>query len=424
MIEKRKLTELLERVGSDDEQQRIRALGKLRREIKKGVSDDNARTVVRAAVGPWIHEIEWRSTDEAILDSFNSAPRAAIGSELLSIFPNLSPKGRRSATRLLAGSEEIECTRCWLELVRRYARTDFLPEVSEAAPNVETKAAAEALLPEVLDYIGVAPLTHEVLRIAYRALAKGLVDSDRLRPKLPQIAVYASELRVFLEEHQQDTGVRWMWTEDYISPRSIGGLVVDVLGRMQDRRVQDEISKWLSMRDPYLLTYAVLSQLRLGGAPLDQIVNKCASRPETRLILYKHLVELGCAEVFPSEYCTQKHFSEAEMVRWLSFPTELNTVPDEIELMGVLKRRLPGQIYFLWRFRTLAPGGHAEDGWMAGLSGPYRENDRPSAESPGDTFSSFKKWDEMTPMEHARKIAQAVRVDLDGYELLGPGSVE
>jgi hypothetical protein len=208
-----------------------------------------------------------------------------------------------------------------------------------------------------------------------------------------------------------------MWAGDYIQRRSTGGLVIDLLGRMQEGYLQDDISKWLSMRDPYLLTYAVLSLFRLGGAPPHEIINRCAACPETRLTLYKHIAELGRADVFPGEYFTQKHFAEADMVRWLTFPTELNTVPDEIELMGILNCRFAGQRFYLWRFRTVDPHEHARDGWLAGLSGPFGENDQLSAESTGGTFSCFKKWDEMAPIEHARSIAEAADVNLEGCEM-------
>jgi hypothetical protein len=92
------------------------------------------------------------------------------------------------------------------------------------------------------------------------------------------------------------------------------------------------------------------------------------------------------------------------MVNWLVYPTELNRLPDEIELMKVVAvdTGMPGGIYdyYLFRFRTKEPHWAAKDGWMAGVSGPYLRNDQPTMESLGETFSTFTKWEAKTPDEH------------------------
>jgi hypothetical protein len=98
------------------------------------------------------------------------------------------------------------------------------------------------------------------------------------------------------------------------------------------------------------------------------------------------------------------------MVDWLMYPTELNAVPDEIELMKVVTvdTGLTDGIYdyYLFRFRTHEPHWAAKDGWMAGVSGPYLRKDEPTTESLGDTFSSFTKWDAKTPDEHVGDVQE------------------
>jgi hypothetical protein len=113
-------------------------------------------------------------------------------------------------------------------------------------------------------------------------------------------------------------------------------------------------------------------------------------------------------------------FSEADMVRWLTFPTELNTVPDEMELKGVLECREVRQRYFLWKFRTFAPDNHAKDGWMAGLSGPFEIDEPPAVDPVGSTFSAFNQWDAMSPLDHALAVAKIVGADLTNCEMIDP----
>jgi hypothetical protein len=282
MTEKRKLIALLDRLGGGDEADRVRALGKLRREIKKGITEDNARMVIRAAEGPWQHRIEWRSPDEAILDCFGVGLPARAAPDLIVAFPKLTESGRRSAVRLLAAGGGAEHARCWLELVRRFARSAFVEDVAVAEPTIGSKSAAEVILPEALDYIDVPQIRHHILRAAFCALGDNLVDANLIRPKLQGVVACASELRDHLGQRQERTGVRWMWQEDYAERRFTGSLILDLLGRISGPGVSEELSKWLVMEDPQLLTYAVLSILRTGGEPPEELLRTCAAWPETR----------------------------------------------------------------------------------------------------------------------------------------------
>ena len=96
------------------------------------------------------------------------------------------------------------------------------------------------------------------------------------------------------------------------------------------------------------------------------------------------------------------------MVHWLTFPTELAAVPDEIELMKVVEVETtdgPAD-YYLYRFRTFAPHWAADDGWMAGIAGPFSKGQLSTYGS--DTFSSFEAWDAKTPEEHMQDITDTV----------------
>jgi hypothetical protein len=64
--------------------------------------------------------------------------------------------------------------------------------------------------------------------------------------------------------------------------------------------------------------------------------------------------------------------------------------------------------YYLFRFRTLAPHWAAKDGWIAGVSGPFRRKEEPTTNALGGTFSRFNAWDKKTPEEHVDDIKKTL----------------
>ena len=95
--------------------------------------------------------------------------------------------------------------------------------------------------------------------------------------------------------------------------------------------------------------------------------------------------------------------AESDLSHWLSYPSELGRVPDEIQLMDTFTVDDNGvgpAEYFLFRFRVSEPHWAAKDGWMAGISGPFERAGGPTADGGGNTFSRFETWENKTPIEH------------------------
>jgi hypothetical protein len=156
------------------------------------------------------------------------------------------------------------------------------------------------------------------------------------------------------------------------------------------------------------------------------VIERCAASPEFRNVLFDRMCELGLREQFPDRYATQLKFAEADMVTWLMYPTELDTVPDEIVAAQILRWRDPehGQIdLYVFRFRTEPPHWSAEDGWMAGIAGPFPSGGLPVTRGMGGTFSKFTAWEKMSAIEHARDIAGVVSGELPDFEVLEPEEI-
>ena len=63
----------------------------------------------------------------------------------------------------------------------------------------------------------------------------------------------------------------------------------------------------------------------------SQTCRPCAMRSTTNLTSWGH------ADAFPEHFRTPEMFAESDMVQWLMHPNELNSMPEEIQLVRVFK---------------------------------------------------------------------------------------
>ncbi|MDZ4817516.1 MAG: hypothetical protein SGJ20_00935 [Planctomycetota bacterium] len=154
----------------------------------------------------------------------------------------------------------------------------------------------------------------------------------------------------------------------------------------------------------------VISALMDNSSNATELVSECASNPATRNRLHTWLTYLGKVEAFPKEYRTMDMIAESDFVHWLMHPNELKSAPDEIELVHsveVIDGERQGW-YFLYRFRVDPPHWASDRSWMAGIAGPFWEDDS-ERDSGRDTFSEFKSYESHTDSEHIEILKAAVR---------------
>jgi hypothetical protein len=147
-----------------------------------------------------------------------------------------------------------------------------------------------------------------------------------------------------------------------------------------------------------------------SDASASELIARFARNPATRNHLFSKLAEMGKAERFPGEFRSLEMIAESDMVRWLMHPNELRSPPDAIEFIRdvtVCKEGKRGRL-FLFRFRTMPPHWTAERGWMAGLAGPFWE-DEPEVDRGGMTFSELVSYTAMTDDEHVEFLRAATR---------------
>lgn len=148
----------------------------------------------------------------------------------------------------------------------------------------------------------------------------------------------------------------------------------------------------------------VEAALTAGKQPAPADLERFARNRETRKVLHDALERHGRLDLFPIAYRTPEAMAEADLVLWLTHPNELDAPPAEIELMAKVPAPEPdldGHHYFVFRYRTHPPHWAAEDGWMAGIAGPFTA-DGSESQSVSGTFSRFEPYESRTPEEHVR----------------------
>lgn len=390
-----------------EREEAAKALGEL---AKRGLSPDEGHYALRAAAEPFPAR-RWDFQDSAwdLLVAVVAKPRPEYVPLVVELFPRYHPKVRQQALRLLAELDEREAAVAYMDLLRRHAKSGEVPELI-VGPLSRRPRHPEIFFPELLDYTGVPHLAVTVCSLCLAFCRAGLLDAATLLPRLPQVLAVYAERRDKLFPAQRLGDIAWMWEDEYLPPRYEADELLDLLGFFPARAAEEELRRALGYRDPLLKSFAVLSLLRLGQPVAPDQIEAVAASAEVRNRLFDCLAELGKLALFPDRFRTQEALAESDMVHWLTFPTELARVPDEIELMAVVPIDTGTPDGFLdsyvFRFRTHPPHWAAKDGWMAGVAGPFLRDDAPSTRSYGGTFSAFAPWDSQTPEGHAGQVEE------------------
>lgn len=400
------LSTLLSQVVSPEQDARDAASKRIAEILKSGPSPQDVAAVIAVATSGDIppSKDSTRATDGDLL-------RAAWGhaddrhvQTVVDGFAQLSEDGKQEALTLLSRIESRASTEAFVQLLRVHGWPEFaMPWMTAAYTN--KGLFPELVLPALLDGSIRNLPDDEVDRFIYGYGLAGKLTAETRAQVRPRQIERAKMLLASAEPYQRKTGRTWKYEDPYVEIRWQAGLALEVLGHLGTSPASLAVLRRAEeFADTRLRAVASVSLLRLDETPSPTALDAAASDFETRALLYRAFLDAKRLELFPKKHLTQDELAEAEMVEWLTFPTELGRAPDEIELM----RRVPVEledgretfVYFIFRFRTHEPHWAAKDGWLAGVAGPYKKSEFPTMNSLGYTFSSFTPWQEFDVREH------------------------
>jgi hypothetical protein len=406
------LDQLISTIGSSSPEERGKAAREIRALARKGLTSEEGDLLLRAAAEPLPagpHEFD--DPAGALVAAAAASPSSRFIPLIRELFPRYPRPARREALYLLSRLPDRGAAVTFMALLKEHQGA--LPKLFPG-PLAQTLRHPDVYLPELLDYGANPKLREMVFNVALAYCSKGAVDPAVLGSRSQTILERYAQLRSELLPRQRDDGLDWMWEDEYVVLRGEAEVLLDLLGYVPTAIAREELGRAIEeWQDPRLRCFAVVSALRQGAEVDPRHLMEVARSAEMRNILHRMLRDMGKHAHYPREVLNQEAFAESDLVNWLTFPSELGRVPDEIQLMKVVSVEADqpgGDVwdYYVYRFRTKPPHWAAKDGWLAGVSGPFRRADSPTPEGASDTFSRFESWDSRRPEEHLGEVQQLV----------------
>ncbi len=400
MFERMRIRKLLGGLDSADAATREAALRAVKAKVTKGLSDDEAGILLAEIARPWPYPIGEKPVDAAVLGCFVRGMYPGAVGAALTAFPQLSNEGKSELIELLGCHHDPKCTAGVISIVQKHAATGLLPKLPSSAMNASNPARASVIFPGILVALRSKHLRMTAMRHALAALSKGAVSAQVFRDHVQDIAAILTENLPLAKQYQQPNVKRWDANVQYHAVRHESGIALDLATYLADPKLLSAASDWLELTDPYLLTYAQLAILSLGGKPDTRALYQAAASAEYRNVLYEGLGRLGRASVFPTDYHKVGYFAESRLVEWLSSGFELGEAPDTIEVAGAVRHEESGKAVLSILFRFTHERTHPGKILTGAVFG-CDPSDIVLRDS-GSAFSSFRAWEEADMIGHLR----------------------
>jgi hypothetical protein len=345
---------------------------------------------------------EWKSIPSILIETATKQPHEELVNIVKDNYIQYDGFAKHEVLVFLAGFSNKESISAFTSLATKYPREiNFLPTGMLSKSFIYK----DILFPALLELINQETTDAEVLLLLLEYFNAKQLAPENFTTYLPKIIALSEKYRAIIEEKgKSDVDI---WDADYQLVRYKSGIFADLLGHFKNENAINEVKNYLSLNDNRLVMFGIISLMKQNVTINQQIINRVAADSECRNWLYNSLVDLNQGELFLEKYKTQEAFAECDMVNWLTYPTELARMPDSIELMKVIEldtKSKDGIVeFYLFRFKS----NHEDwkdEGWIAGVSGYFPKNEKPSTNAYGYTFSSFEPWDSLTPEEHVNNL--------------------
>lgn len=181
-------------------------------------------------------------------------------------------------------------------------------------------------------------------------------------------------------------------------------LIADVSKDFADDRVIAGLQSLLELGRNHISFYAVDTLYQLKQAVPQAVITALAKDLEYANLAYGLLQREGRTALFPAECATEEYLAKSDLVRWLTFPTELGKAPDEIVYIGKSKQLFKKEVFHVFKYRSNSDtlDDALKNKWLIGWSS-----------NEGGTFSNF---DEFAPFEKetTEKTLKLIRKKLIG----------
>lgn len=261
---------------------------------------------------------------------------------------------------LLATSSQDNAWRAFTELLHEKPLTDSRAVVIAISP-LFTPASSEMvgqLFPGLKEHLGSLPWAAAVLDLANFYTRHSSVsrhplaeDAALLANMLGQFTQRVLKLEESPPKTQEDLVQRGQQVNDSVAVM-IG--LLDAVALIGDPQYVGKVYPLLEIAHRRLRVEAAAALAKLGEEAGEEALCKMAEETSVRLRVLVYAEELGIDEKIPEPFRTPVARAEAELVAWLTEPTQYAVPPDDIQLFDERTLYWPGHdervTCFLFRY--------------------------------------------------------------------------
>ena len=426
--------ELLSRFRSNDQPTQFAARNELMNAARSGSLEASDLLIVLDAINGPMPPSKYASDNPgsslvwAVRDASRTRPdRAPPIESIIETFRRSTPGTRANLIQLFTTRPTVESARAYVDAITGRLTGDYPFDLRDecfsisvfaspqpGAARAATPEVAAALFPAALEATKWEPLRYPVYIMLLDFLKAGLIESSALNSSDEQFAAILRETMekaLALQEENRPGHLNWKYDGPYADIRGLTCVLLDLAGQWNSAPVIEAMCRMPPFTDPRPKMLHAFSRLCLGiHVDPDELAQIAAESPRECYSL-RCLGERTEWERFLPPACfDQEKLARGEMVDWLTFGTELNREPDEIELIHVETRQSKKLIrpgphidHYFYKFRVTEEHWAKEEGWMVGMAGGYQRTPRGTTMHNGGTFSKFEPFEEKSIEEHVKE---------------------
>jgi hypothetical protein len=330
---------------------------------------------------------------------------AEIRTDLVALYQHLGHRstGRHHLLVVLAASGSQEDLEAYSQLVATDppARGDLA--VLTFAPLFQHPSdALRCLFPRLLDGLQHPSVAAPILDLANFATRRNLVAEHPAARRSKQLAVLLGELvqrlGLFEQQARTDQFDPQQMAADHTKVAESLALTVslcDALALIGDKSAVSKLHQAMDLGHRQVRTEAAAALARMGEEAGSQTLVAMAAQPVVRLRALAYAEELGLLGEIAREHRSAVARAEAELVFWLTQPTQAGLPPQKLDLIDSRKQFWPSYDEpvdcYLFRYTYQLPEGPLSN---VAIAGPLVHGfaadftDLPTA----DIYAAFAGW--------------------------------
>lgn len=179
-------------------------------------------------------------------------------------------------------------------------------------------------------------------------------------------------------------------TEDEINNLEIAS---DICQHFINDKIISSLKQILNLPHNNIRYHAVGTLISCNQLVPTSVISELAQDLNYAYLTYCLLKNHNLTNIFPKEFANPEYLAKSDLVYWLTYPTELGKVPDEIVFLGSVKVKREQFYVFKYKSDSDNLSDDLKNEWLIGWSSDE-----------GGTFSNFDKLSEYEQKNPAKTL--------------------